>query len=57
MNLAPDRSTEQTSGPPAATKRTVLASFETGDGTHCVDVFKREDGSFGLEPAHANSET
>jgi hypothetical protein len=29
--------------------RKVLASFETVDGSHCVDVFVREDGSFGFE--------
>jgi hypothetical protein len=28
---------------------TVLASFETADGTQCVDVFKRADGTFGFE--------
>ena len=27
----------------------VLASFESTDGSHCVDVFVREDGSFGFD--------
>jgi len=30
-------------------KCTVLASLETGDGTQCVDLFLREDGTFGFE--------
>jgi hypothetical protein len=29
--------------------RKVLASFESADRSHCVDVFVREDGSFGFE--------
>jgi len=29
-------------------RSTVLASFETADGTQCVD-FRREDGTFGFE--------
>ena len=28
---------------------TVLASLETEDGSHCVDFFVREDGTFGFE--------
>ena len=28
---------------------TVLASLETEDGTQCVDLFVREDGTFGFE--------
>jgi hypothetical protein len=28
---------------------TVLASFESGDGTQCVDFFLRKDGTFGFE--------
>ena len=27
----------------------VLASHETFDGTHCVDVFSRPNGTFGFE--------
>lgn len=27
----------------------VLWSRENGDGTHCVDLFRRADGSFGFE--------
>ena len=30
-------------------RNTVLASFGTDDGTQCVDVFRREDGTFGFE--------
>jgi len=29
--------------------RTVLYSFENFDHDRCVDVFRREDGSFGFE--------
>ena len=28
---------------------TVIASLESEDGTHCVDFFTREDGTFGFE--------
>ena len=31
----------------------VLASLDNSDGTHCVDVFVREDGSFGFEEFRA----
>ena len=27
----------------------VIASFESPDSSHCVDIFVREDGSFGFE--------
>ena len=27
----------------------VLRSLETSDGARCVDLFKREDGSYGFE--------
>ena len=27
----------------------VLASLETSDGGRCVDIFRREDGTFGFE--------
>jgi hypothetical protein len=37
-------------------KRTVLASFETIDGTQCVDVFEREDGTFGFEQYRSESD-
>jgi len=30
-------------------KRTVLVSFEDGFQSLCVDVFRREDGTFGYE--------
>ena len=30
-------------------KRKVLASFEDADGAQCIDLFEREDGSFGFE--------
>jgi hypothetical protein len=29
--------------------RKVLASFESDDGMLCVDIFMREDGTFGFE--------
>jgi hypothetical protein len=28
---------------------TVLTSYETHDGSLCVDVFRRDDGTFGFE--------
>jgi hypothetical protein len=28
---------------------TVLSSYQTFDGTHCVDVFSRPSGTFGFE--------
>ena len=31
----------------------VLASFESSDGSHCVDIFVREDGTFGFEEFRA----
>jgi hypothetical protein len=34
----------------------VLASFENSDGSHCVDVFKRDDGSFGFEEFRGESD-
>jgi len=34
----------------------VLASFENTDGTHCVDVFVRDDGSFGFEEFRGESD-
>ena len=34
----------------------VLASFENVDGSHCVDVFVREDGSFGFEEYRGESD-
>ncbi len=34
----------------------MLASFETDDGSHCLDVFMREDGSFGIEEFRAESD-
>ena len=37
-------------------KNTVLASFETADGTQCVDVFRREDGTFGFEQYRSDSD-
>ncbi len=30
-------------------KRKVLSSIETPDGSHCVDIFVRDDGTFGFE--------
>ena len=37
-------------------RSTVLASFETADGTQCVDVFRREDGTFGFEQYRSESD-
>ena len=34
----------------------VLASFENADGTHCVDVFLRDDGSYGFEEFRGESD-
>ena len=34
--------------PPSA-RPLVLASLENGDGTRCVDLFRRPDGTFGFE--------
>ena len=39
---------------PRASK--VLASFESADGSHCVDVFIRKDGSFGFEEYRGESD-
>jgi hypothetical protein len=39
-----------------AMRSTVLASFETVDGSQCVDVFKRADGSFGFEQYRSESD-
>ena len=30
-------------------KNLVLRSLETPDGVHCVDFFRRKDGSYGFE--------
>ena len=30
-------------------KNLVLRSLETPDGAHCVDLFRRKDGSYGFE--------
>ena len=32
-----------------AKDRIVLESIETDDGRRCVDIFKRDDGTFGFE--------
>jgi hypothetical protein len=37
-------------------RNTVLASFETVDGAQCVDVFRREDGTFGFEQFRSESD-
>jgi hypothetical protein len=34
----------------------VLASFESSDGKHCVDVFARDDTSFGFEEFRGESD-
>jgi len=35
---------------------TVLVSFETVDGMQCLDVFQREDGTFGFEQYRTDSD-
>ncbi len=35
----------------------VLSSFETFDGDRCVDIFEREDGTFGFEEFRRDPET
>ena len=37
-------------------KPKVLASFENPDGTHCLDIFTRDDGSFGFEEFRGESD-
>ena len=34
----------------------VLASLESRDGSHCVDIFMREDGSFRFEEFRGESD-
>lgn len=34
----------------------ILASFESADRTHCVDIFLREDGSYGFEEFREESD-
>ena len=34
----------------------VLASYENADGARCVDIFRREDGSFGCEAFRRDAE-
>ncbi len=29
--------------------KTVVASFNNAEGNHCVDIFRRDDGTFGFE--------
>ena len=36
--------------------RKVLASIESLDGSHCVDVFIREDATFGFEEFRGESD-
>jgi len=35
----------------------VLSSFETFDGDRCVDIFERENGTFGFEEFRRDPET
>ena len=37
-------------------RNTVLASFESADGTQYVDVFRREDGTFGFEQYRSDTD-
>jgi len=34
----------------------VLVSFEADQGSQCLDIFKREDGTFGFEQYRAESD-
>ena len=36
--------------------RTVVASFTNAEGNHCVDIFRREDGTFGFEEYRSDPE-
>lgn len=36
--------------------RNVLASIESSDGSHCVDIFVRDDGTFGYEEFRGESD-
>lgn len=38
-------------------KNLVLRSLETPDGAHCVDLFRRKDGSYGFEIYRRDAET
>jgi hypothetical protein len=37
-------------------RNTVLVSFEAEDGAQCVDIFEREDGTFGFEQYRGESD-
>jgi hypothetical protein len=39
-----------------AARNRVLASFEDAHRSHCVDVFVRDDGSFGFETFRSESD-
>ena len=34
----------------------VVASFDSPSGDHCVDIFRHDDGTFGLEEFRRDSE-
>ena len=34
----------------------VVASFDSPEGDHCVDIFMRDDGTFGFEEYRRDSE-
>jgi hypothetical protein len=37
-------------------RRNVLVSIESADGSQCVDIFTREDGTFGFEEFRGESD-
>ena len=41
---------------PSPIRPLVLASLENGDGTRCVDIFRRGDGTFGFEECRRDPE-
>jgi hypothetical protein len=42
--------------PPSRSGRRVLASTDSPDGSRCVDVFVRDDGTFGFEEFRRDAE-
>lgn len=44
------------SGSGSRSRRRVLASIDSPDGSRCVDVFVRDDGTFGFEEFRRDAE-
>ncbi len=40
----------------AEARKLVLQSIETADGDRCVDIFRRDDGSYGFEGYRRDAE-